>query len=466
MDLQFINHSAIGREQRRAIRSHVMKGKNAGRPRPPRRRPDAIPTKPIWDQFRPQKCTNLDVAFMGQDPRRSLDLRPLLWNDMTLISFPQQLSSGSSSLLRQAFFIVGEELYPSKFCKKYDITDSVFVHYLLQDEAYFHSILAIATSFLDVFPDKPRNSSRSLRHLSRAYALINQRLSGPDAASDSTIAAVTALVLYQRIHHQQPAGLVHLHGLRRMTQLRGGMAKLGKRNRELAQKAWRVDLEFSLQDGSTPRFRGRETPNRTISKRCIPGPANCAGALLKDLGRRHAMDPKLQTIVFDVIIFSYTLNRRDYNVKLDPSDYHESVTSLLYRLIQFAPLGSPSLSSPLDNLMQLTMLAFMTTLLPEYGLSYFKYDLLASNLRHAHRRSALGKSQDAKDMLWALFVGGISVLADSDDEWLLPSLVEICKQLDLGTWPSVLRILCDCSWVAAVHDARGQAMWKKMGLDF
>jgi len=47
------------------------------------------------------------------------------------------------------------------------------------------------------------------------------------------------LAIYQRLHGQQSLGLVHFKGLHRMIQLRGGLAKLAKENRTLAQKPWR-----------------------------------------------------------------------------------------------------------------------------------------------------------------------------------------------------------------------------------
>lgn len=103
----------------------------------------------------------------------------------------------------------------------------------------FHCTLAISASYVDFFQRKPGISSKTLHHISQAYALVNMKLSGPDSVSDSAIAAVITLAIYHQIHHLHSTGLQHLHGLYRMIQLWGGIARLMKENRPLALKSLR-----------------------------------------------------------------------------------------------------------------------------------------------------------------------------------------------------------------------------------
>lgn len=67
-----------------------------------------------------------------------------------------------------------------------------------------------------------------MRHMSQALRLINERLSGNDAVSNQTIAAVVAMVLYERQQGQFRRGLIHVKGLRQMTELRGGLSQLAQ----------------------------------------------------------------------------------------------------------------------------------------------------------------------------------------------------------------------------------------------
>jgi hypothetical protein len=106
-------------------------------------------------------------------------------------------------------------------------------------ELDFHSVLAITASFSDVFGGKRGVSREALRHVTRAYRIVNQKLQSHESLSDTTIATVITLALYQRVHHQQQTGLIHLYGLLRMIEMRGGIEVLQKQNRALAQKALR-----------------------------------------------------------------------------------------------------------------------------------------------------------------------------------------------------------------------------------
>lgn len=68
---------------------------------------------------------------------------------------------------------------------------------------------------------------------------MNLKLSGPESVSDSAIAAVVSLIMYQQIHQEFPVALIHLNGLYQMVRLRGGIPKLMKGNRALAMKVLR-----------------------------------------------------------------------------------------------------------------------------------------------------------------------------------------------------------------------------------
>jgi hypothetical protein len=103
----------------------------------------------------------------------------------------------------------------------------------------FHCTLAISASYVDLFERKPGVSPKTLHHISQAYALVNLKLSGPESVSDSAITAVVSLAIYQQVHNLHSTGLIHLKGLYRMIQLRGGIARLMKENRALALKPLR-----------------------------------------------------------------------------------------------------------------------------------------------------------------------------------------------------------------------------------
>ena len=151
MTLQFIDQGTIGigpsESDRRIIRSHVMRGKNAGRPR----------------QSTRKQTTIVHVKRVLAFPRilgsgYSKPGRQLLWNDLCLTSFPQQLDSESTKLMHRCmysvlflnpstnsfifayillsgFFDISDALFPPQFCSKFDMIKSIWVNYVLADEA-------------------------------------------------------------------------------------------------------------------------------------------------------------------------------------------------------------------------------------------------------------------------------------------------------------------------------------------
>ena len=95
--LQFIDQGAIGmgpsESDRRIIRSHVMKGKNAGRPR--------RSTKKQTTTLHAKRGLTTPSKLGSGDAKIE---RPLLWNDLSLTSFPQQLDSESTKLMHRCKF--------------------------------------------------------------------------------------------------------------------------------------------------------------------------------------------------------------------------------------------------------------------------------------------------------------------------------------------------------------------------
>ena len=96
--------------------------------------------------------------------------------------------------------------------------------------------------FMTAFPSStttPNSQTARVSHICLALHLVNARLSGRDAASNETIAVVLVLGLYERYQGEYRRGLVHLDGLRRMLDLRGGIRELSTSKPDLARKIFR-----------------------------------------------------------------------------------------------------------------------------------------------------------------------------------------------------------------------------------
>ena len=73
-------------------------------------------------------------------------------------------------------------------------------------------------------------SSTTMYHLGRAVGLVNQKLQTPDALSDSSLAVVNFLVVTELLRESQHKARIHLSGLQKMIELRGGLSQLGPGN--------------------------------------------------------------------------------------------------------------------------------------------------------------------------------------------------------------------------------------------
>jgi hypothetical protein len=97
MLLQFIADASIGPKERRLIRSHVMKGKNAGRPRPSKRKLGNASISQGDTRGFASHMNHQAKAIDSEAPdyNHMLDLKRILWNDLTLTSFPLHVGPDS-----------------------------------------------------------------------------------------------------------------------------------------------------------------------------------------------------------------------------------------------------------------------------------------------------------------------------------------------------------------------------------
>lgn len=85
--------------------------------------------------------------------------------------------------------------------------------------------MATGTVSLSHFVSKPDGASQAMQHMSKAFRLVNQKLASQNATSDLTIAAIVSMAQYEQLWNRYREGSVHVQGLRRIVQLRGGLVR-------------------------------------------------------------------------------------------------------------------------------------------------------------------------------------------------------------------------------------------------
>lgn len=218
----------------------------------------------------------------------------------------------------------------------------------------------------------------------------------------------------------------------------------------------RLDVDLAIQNGTRTLFRWDEAPLYPVL--CEPDVSSWRSSIAA---------PWMQPIMRDLFSFSVVLNEAEscQKPKLDPLDYTETLLSLLYRLVEASP---PKQNSLYDNGTYLAILAFMTTLLPEYTHDGPGYPLLSDRLGDAVQTlcaAALESSPSgAPLLLWILFISGVTVLNLKGRQWLSPLIADTCERLKLDNWAAIRQRLSQFPWVFALHDAPGHRLWEHVQL--
>jgi hypothetical protein len=97
----------------------------------------------------------------------------------------------------------------------------------------------VSISALNNLARKQEDAEKVTHHISQALRLVNEKLSGKNAISNTNIAVVVIMAQFERLQNHYRQGLVHLDGLQRMVELRGGISQLKRDKPSLAQKIHR-----------------------------------------------------------------------------------------------------------------------------------------------------------------------------------------------------------------------------------
>jgi hypothetical protein len=104
----------------------------------------------------------------------------------------------------------------------------------------------------------------------------------------------------------------------------------------------------------------------------------------------------------------------------------------------------------------------MSTLMPEYGHNTARYLLLAKELHGALQKYEQVAKRNDEIMLWALFIGYVTVLPENDHVWMLPLAIETCAKLGLQSWEDVRGVLSRFAWIGILYDKAGSKLWNAL----
>ncbi|TIC89883.1 hypothetical protein CH35J_012316 [Colletotrichum higginsianum] len=467
-------------EDRKLIRSHVMRGKNtrASRAAPKRaaapwaaydidtagsvqetESPEALPI--------PVGRPGSEVALRYNDNKRASQREVLhASNDLDMFRFAEDVDDISRSMLFEYYGFIKETMYPIEWCLSFDASKTPWFYWLLSDAAFLNSMLFTVGLLHDSVEGK--TSKRTNFHVWRTLKLLNKHITDKDLAlADSTIATVVSMCMVSEIFGDRDGATAHVRGLRRIVELRGGIESFGH-NLQLQVKICRVDIGWSLCTGEKPLYyRDGIDWGSSLGRKLGDLPAGfqrsrdrCRIRLLAD-----SFDPRLGNVFQDLHDFSLLANYlAETGQKIEPHVFQNLMTSVQYRLLYLEPATRAGVA----DMFRLGMSSYITTLFLKVHGAKIPLAALTSQLRSVCRQFEVADASTAAVRLlvaWTLVTGAISVFDgnEDDDAWLIPKLASLRDSLG-ATWPEAEARLGEVMWVELAHSSQGVKVFEKLVL--
>lgn len=345
----------------------------------------------------------------------------------------------------------------------------------------FHIAMAVSIASINKLAPVAGDADREMYHLGHTLCLVNQRLSGTEATCDATLAAVAMMAQYERHQGRHAQGLLHLDGLYRLVNLRGGIRELLRENITLAQKivrydqppippneglffSRRLDLEYAFETGSRTKFRMDDVVHSRASALQLRERLNVEyHHQIPHFLRFRELCPELLDIAVDMTTLSWIysdaiLGRRPRVPMLEGC---MALWELGYRLLHFRPLPEPRPVTAAENTVHLGLLMFTVPFLHKLDGQIPDCPLLYERAHLAAERyvEVADNATDLVVLLWTLLVGASSAFSYPHDMRIVWIVGRLVRKLQLETWEDLTEVVAGFPWVDALFTKSGQSLF-------
>ncbi|KAH9212874.1 fungal-specific transcription factor domain-containing protein [Leptodontidium sp. 2 PMI_412] len=321
----------------------------------------------------------------------------------------------------------------------------------IHDPAMFHSFMThYAAKFND--QSKTSSSSESLYHSTMAAKLINERLANPSVAlTDETIATVANMAAYESSNGTAASMIVHMNGLERMVNMRGGIEHGGFPLIVQRMIGW-TDYHVATSLLQKPRFPPLKLPRTAQPRQVVQ--------LNSSLTADHVENtpPSLEFLLSNVRKLSQTLRILRQRATMPDEDiwYSDKIYYLQRSLFDIA--HDSSYHMPIDSVSALAALIYCGHCLRDIPLSYAVTSKAVTRLQSALELYEtfnlwMGDPELTKKMFWILAFGGIAAEGKSERAWFVQKFRFCSFDLNLNTWESARLILDGILWEPGLDDA-------------
>ncbi|KAF2875000.1 hypothetical protein BDV95DRAFT_603771 [Massariosphaeria phaeospora] len=349
----------------------------------------------------------------------------------------------------------------------------------MSNPGFMHSLLC--TAALHQYFTGRGDVDTILFHRAEAIAAINAAISSPDpnlGISDANIGAVFNLLsveeslflpelLPARSHEEQPNQReIHLNGLRRMVQLRGGLGAINSN---------RILQAFILWHSTAHAIASFQTPYLStidyISPAWIPrhplGYQPEISSHLLNYCRQARIRESLTVLVESTLILIADLNAwfPDPDSPLDPLDIQNYSCVLECMLLNWIR-DNGHIINPIEDALCVALLIFTvrtTEALTRGTERHFLHFLPSRRLEKALSATSRGEWAFCPDLLfWILAIGAISAEGSEQASWFVYQTSLACAEFGIQSAAEMLGRLHLCGWVSFKLDEAVCHLWERI----
>ncbi|KAH8170487.1 fungal specific transcription factor domain-containing protein [Sarocladium implicatum] len=345
----------------------------------------------------------------------------------------------------------------------------MFSRLMFQDEAYFHGTIALSLRALSTRPEAGTlPSTLAMQHMARSLQLINTRLAAKDGLTDINIAVIVVMTQYARMSGQLDDCRIHLDGLNRMIQLKGGINAIRP---DLAEKVFRTDLSSAYHLSAPTLFTLDEVEEFS---RPVVGP----GGFLSNSQRQVTsamMEPDLllalssanHNIFLDATRLTQVLDDA-YSGKrawLTVRELHQATLYIGYQIVGAPPQSEPDVDRDIDLLVRLGTVTWCLSFFRNFDNKIIQSSPLGIAVDRVVQALYSRGAWAEELVLWTLFIGHVVQIFGPE---LRPSIMKRAKQclrtLGLSSWAETARLLAKFPWSDALNGETGRMMWDLLAL--
>ncbi|KIN08820.1 hypothetical protein OIDMADRAFT_175530 [Oidiodendron maius Zn] len=449
---------------RKFIRSHVMLGKNRGKTLPPRKKIQkdvqsrSASISEASSASQPGSEDTSTSPATASQPIFPIAVPPKFGSDASTIGIIDTVEPEAIEIVLRFSSIAKQILFCLESCILFERRAEEWIAPMAVDSAYLHSRIFSSQYFFDaILPRKPSTSSAlTSSHYLKTIRLLRDRLehdSDQVRLSNTTAAAVLSLACHAHIAGDSKSARHHLDGLRRIVNLRGGIATF-RENSKLC------DIGMVLHSGSKPAFFNNSSragnfppyPNLTpfleLRGHSAADKYHTPAIYLDGIDKELAQTWRVISEFCAVINFAVQSEQR-----ISTETFLDTMASVIYRLLDMRFDANSK-----NEAIRLSLLAFSSSIFLHWKRFGMSYPHLVSVYKDCLARMTLSEIPPQL-LLWILVVGAISILDAANIEWLNPVLLTNIDICEIESWNTMQDLLKSFIWIGLIHDKPGKEVF-------